>query len=362
MSLVKLSAALLGAALLVVWGAQKSFAHMDAVRLSLSQLYLSADMVVIARIESVEERNFSNNDSPVLYDVVTASISAQYKGEQLSRIEFFQDAHGQANYRSGDTAALFLQTVDDKHYLYDIGKVGGISYVSHQVGNTEHRISPRDIEDYQWVLNAFAEPPKAGASGAEQQSRKIKEILVRTLASNSQDMVESALLDWENIGHGIPLNDGDIKQMLTLTRDASKPLHLRLAILRMMSRRGLVSNDAWAYLFKHEDNENLLLVLKSTQGHESKDFMLDIVSLLNHPPDYIVEGAARALANPVYSGAEDSLKPLLESENLRLNYAAVSALLGINSQRAKALLQYAATNHPNAKVRRMISARLNLSG
>jgi len=78
--------------------------------------------------------------------------------------------------------------------------------------------------------------------------------------------------------------------------------------------------------------------------------------LLDHPSGSLTEGAARALGHPAYAGAEPSLKPLLNSDNQRLNYAAVSALLGINSLEARALLQDAAANHPNAKVRRMISA------
>jgi HEAT repeat protein len=51
---------------------------------------------------------------------------------------------------------------------------------------------------------------------------------------------------------------------------------------------------------------------------------------------------------------------LLDSDNLRLNYAAVSALLGINSEQARLLLEEAAASHPNAKVRRMIFARINV--
>jgi hypothetical protein len=62
-----------------------------------------------------------------------------------------------------------------------------------------------------------------------------------------------------------------------------------------MSRRNLASEDAWAHLLKHEGNEDLLQVLRSTQGYESRDFLQD-----------------------------------------------------------------AADNHPNAKVRRMISARMNV--
>jgi HEAT repeat protein len=180
------------------------------------------------------------------------------------------------------------------------------------------------------------------------------------LASQSQDMTESALLDWEYIGHGFQLNDGEVGQLLALTRDPEKPINLRLAILRAMSRRSLASEEAWAYLFKHEENENLLQVLKSTQGYESRAFMDCIITLLDHPSGSLAEGAARALGHPAYAGAEPSLKPLLNSENLRLNYAAVWALLGINSQQARDVLQNAAANHPNAKVRRMISARMNV--
>lgn len=88
--------------------------------------------------------------------------------------------------------------------------------------------------------------------------------------------------------------------------------------------------------------------------------MAYIITLLDNPSGSLAEGAARALGHPTYAGAEPSLKPLLNSDNQRLNYAAVSALLGINSQQAREFLQDAADNHPNAKVRRMISARMNV--
>ena len=67
MSLARHFAALLGVALWLVWGTQESFAHMDAVRVSLSQLFLSADLVTMARIDSVEKRSFSEDDSLALY-------------------------------------------------------------------------------------------------------------------------------------------------------------------------------------------------------------------------------------------------------------------------------------------------------
>lgn len=335
-------------------------AHMDAARVSLSQLFLTADLVAIAHIESVEERSFSDDKRSTRYEVVTASVLSQYKGQAVSSLEFFQDAHGHAYYQAGDTAALFLTRMNEAHQLHAIGKTGGVRYTSQQVRNTEHRVSPADLEDYDWILSAYAEPPTAGDSGMEQQSQKIKQVILRMLASNSRDMTESGLLDWENMGQGFHLNDDEAGQLLALTRDAEKPINLRLAILRAMSRRNLANEEAWAYLFKHEEKENLLQVLRSTQGYESRDFMGYITALLDDPSGSLAEGAARALGHPVYAGAEPSLKPLLNSQNLRLNYAAASALLGINSPQARDFLRDAAANHPNAKVRRMISAHMNV--
>jgi HEAT repeat protein len=96
-------------------------------------------------------------------------------------------------------------------------------------------------------------------------------------------------------------------------------------------------------------------------GHENRGFMDPLVALLGHPSNSLVEAAARALGHPTYAGAETSLKPLLESENQRLNYAAVYGLIGINSPRSRMILSEAAENHPNAKVRRMISALLSVA-
>jgi hypothetical protein len=335
-------AALKGAVLVLVWMAQYAYAHIDAPRTPLSQLFLAADFAAIVRIDTVEKRRFVDGENIATYEVVTATTSSHYKGEQHDRIEFFQYAHGHADFQPGDTAVLFLQVLNEQHQLYKIGSTGSIHYVSHQVRNTEHRLKPADLVDYRWVLQAYANPPVAGNTDAAQQ--RLRQIMLRMLQSDSPKLTESALLD----------------QLLRQIRDPLKPIGLRLALLREMSRRGLADQGEWKYLLESESDENLLLVLKSMEGYENREFMAPLVALLVHPSSSLVEGAARALGHPVYAGAETSLKPLLESENQRLNYAAVSGLIGINSPRARAILSEAAGNHPNAKVRRMISARLSL--
>jgi hypothetical protein len=122
-------------------------------------------------------------------------------------------------------------------------------------------------------------------------------------------------------------------------------------------RRGLT---AWIYLFENESNEEMLSVVRSTQGNESRVFMPYIVPLLDSPSDQLVEGAARALGHPIYKGAEPALESLLNRQSQRLNYAAVHALVGIDSEQASRILLDAEANHPNPKVRRLISARVNL--
>ena len=351
-------AALRGAALVLVWMAQSAYAHIDAPRTPLSQLFLAADFAAIVQIDTVEKRRFVDGEIIATYEVVTATTSSHYKGEQQDHIEFFQYAHGHADFQPGDTAVLFLQVLNEQHQLYKIGSTGSIHYVSHQVRNTEHRLKPADLVDYQWVLQAYANPPVAGNTDAAQQ--RLRQIMLRMLQSDSPKLTESALLDWSTAGDGIQFNHGEIDQLLRQVRDPLKPIGLRLALLREMSRRGLADQGEWKYLLQSESDENLLLVLKSMEGYENREFMPPLVALLNHPSNSLVEGAARALGHPVYTGAETSLKPLLESENQRLNYAAVSGLTGINSPRARVILSEAAGNHPNAKVRRMISARLSL--
>jgi hypothetical protein len=188
----------------------------------------------------------------------------------------------------------------------------------------------------------------------------MKQIVLRMLESDSPDLTESGLLDWENLGRGIQLDDGEVKRLLGLTRNPRKPIALRLSILRIMSDQNLAGPEAWLYLIKSEDDENMLSVLNSVGGYENRDFMASLVSLLKSPSDSIAEGAARALGHPTYAGAETALGPLLKSERLRMNYAAVSALMGINSEQSRAILLDAAATHPEPKVRRMITARMNL--
>ena len=351
-------AALWGAVLVLVCMAQSTYSHIDAPRTPLSQLFLSADFAAIVQVETVLKRRFVDGENIATYEVVTATTSNHYKGQPHDHIEFFQYAHGHADFQPGDTVVLFLQVLNEQHQLYKIGNAGNIHYVSHQVRNTEHRLKPADLVDYKWVLQAYATPPDPGDLNVAQS--RLRQIMLRMLQSDSPKLTESALLDWSTAGNGIQLSHDDVDVLLRQVRDPRKPIGLRLALLREMSRRELAGKEGWVYLLESESDENLLFVLRSMEGHENRVLMEPLEALLGHPSNSLVEAAARALGHPVYAGAEASLNALLESENQRLNYAAVSGLMGINSPHARMILSDAAESHPNAKVRRMISARLSL--
>ncbi|TDG13962.1 hypothetical protein E2F43_10735 [Seongchinamella unica] len=335
-------------------------AHLDAQRVSLSQLFLGADVVVIGRIESLAERRFVLDETPTLKPVVSARVLTQYKGSAATFVEFFQEGHGHAHYVVGDTAVLFLETLGRGHVLAELGKAAGVDYVSGQVRNTEHRIEPGELPDYDGILSAYAALGSATTVAAAQRAQQIKGLILRMLESSSTGIVESGLLDWEYAGSGVQLTQAEVAELLSLTRNPSRPVNLRLAILRTMYRKQLVDDTAWTYLFQHEPDDNLILVIRSTEGYESQLFTPHLVRLLKNPSEMIVEAAARALGHPVYTGTELSLEPLLDSRSQRLNYAAVYALIGLRSEEAKSMLLDAEVNHPNPKVRRMISARLNL--
>jgi hypothetical protein len=157
-------------------------------------------------------------------------------------------------------------------------------------------------------------------------------------------------------------SDAQIDGMAGIVRDPTKPIGLRLALLREMSRRQLADETAWAWLLANESDENLSFVLAALAGYENKSLQEPLIAMLGHPSTGLAEGAARALRHPAYMGAETSLQPLLAGDNQRLNYAAAQGLMGINSPRARTILADAAARHHNDKVRRMISARLSLLG
>lgn len=351
-----------GAILLLFVPVWKASAHLDAQRASLSQLFLSADVVVIARIDKVAERRFVLNEASTSEQVVSARILDIYKGSAPQFVDFFQDGHGHAHYVVGDTALLFLETFTTNADYAEIGSAAGVELVSRQVRNTEHRIQPGELPDYDWILSTYATLGGSTGISAEDRARQLKEILLRMLGSSSAELVESGLLDWEHAGNHIELTTGELAELLALTRDPARPVNLRLATLRTMYRKQLVSDSAWVYLFQHEPDDNITSVIRSTEGYESTMFMPYLIGLLNNRTDMIVEAAARALGHPAYAGAEVALESLLQRQSQRLNYAAVYGLVGLNSDKARGILLDAETNHPNPKVRRIISARMNTVG
>lgn len=223
-------------------------------------------------------------------------------------------------------------------------------------------MNPSDVADYNWVLAAYAGSTLGNASNAAEPSRKLQEIMLRMLRSDSFKIAESALLDWSTAGNGISFNEEEVVQLSSLVRDPVKPISLRLALLREMSNRKLAGPESWAYLLGNESEANLLLLLRSIDGYENRKLVKPLIALLGHQSDFVAEGAARALGHSVYAGVESSFKPLLASESQRLNYAAVNGLMGINSPEARLMLSEAANNHPNVKVRMKIAAGLKPAG
>lgn len=333
------------------------YTHIDAVRLSLAQLFLQADVVALARIDVVSDRDLGEDGAPALLEVVSATVVEQFKGEQITRFDFFLDAHGPARYRAGDTAVLFLEKPDSQHSLARYVEQGKLDYLSHQVRNTEHIVDDASLSDYRTVLEGYAGAMSKGESAARPD--KIKSILMLMLGSESSTLVESGLIDWQTGGAGLHFNKRDVQRLVAMTRDDTRPINIRLAILRTLASQQLVGPEAWDPLFTQTAGADLVAVIRSTGGYESEHFAPTLQGLLRSSSEPLAEAAARTLGHPSYRGSEAAVGTLLEDDNQRLNYAAVAALVGMNSEQGDAILQNAARDHPNDKVRRLINARLN---
>ena len=344
------------ASLLYLAFAIGSHAHVDAVRVSLAQLFLQAELVALAHIDSVAERNLSEVDRPELLEVVTATVIEQFKGPSTMKLDFFLDAHGPAHYQPGDTVVLFLEKPGSGHPLVRYVEKGKLDYLSQQVRTTEHIVEDSSRPDYLWVLARYSDalpgvnsnPPASGMAST----------LLRMLQSDAPALVESALLDWQTAGAQLQFNEDQVRALLEVTREVDRPLNLRLAILRSMAQQRLVGPEAWDALFNRAAAADLVPVIRSTQGYENAYFEPTLRKLLGSADEDIAGAAARALGHPAYRGSESALGKLLDSDSRRLNYAAVAGLAGINSPQGLAILRETGRNHPDERVRRLIDAKL----
>jgi hypothetical protein len=299
------------------------------------------------------------------------------------KVKVYPDAHGPAHYRAGDTAVLFLEQPDAQHGLHRFVARGELDYISRQVRNTEHVVRDAWLADYRWVLGQYARSGNASAAAADAAAADaaaagadtattgttasvptaavgVERVLMRMLDSDAPALVESALIDWQSTG--VRFNAADVGRLVDITREPGKPINLRLAILRTLAGQQLVGPAAWDPLFDGSQVRDLVAVTRSTRGFEHKHFQPRLEGFLQSADDTLVEVAARALGDPVYAGSEAALDALLSGTDLRLNYAAVAGLIGIQSPRGRAILQREALAHPNPKVRRQIQARLDLAG
>ena len=360
--------------------------HIDATRVSLSQLFLQADVVLLARIQGAGDREVSRGEGSAVTELVSASVIETFKGEAGEKVSVFLDAHGPAHYSPGDTAVLFLEEPWAEHPLADAVAAGEIDFFSRQVRTTEHRVNPENEADYRWVLGHYAAHWQrhqacvvdgsasadvfgsgSGTSAASLDPEPVSpvaldDLLLRMLTSNDPSLVDSALLDWRNAGAAVSFGPGEVEQLLVVVHDPAGALNLRLSILRAMASQALVGPAAWDDLFAAADRGDEIAVIRSTHGFEDRHFQPLLHRFLSGNDPGVAAVAARALGHPSYAGSEVELEKALDGDNLQLSYAAIAGLTGIGSERSDAVLNRAREEHPNPRVRRMVTARLQARG
>lgn len=85
-----------------------------------------------------------------------------------------------------------------------------------------------------------------------------------------------------------------------------------------------------------------------------------LIEILKGPDDAASTAAAVALGSPGNAAAVEPLSQTIVSENQRLAMASIRGLGRIGTAEAHAVLESAATSHPNASVRRRAEAELRV--
>ncbi len=314
--------------------AAHSRAHIDAVRESLSQLFLQSDVVVLARIDAVADRAVPDGEGSVVFEVVTATVIEPFKGDPPLQIHVYPDAHGPAHYRAGDTAALFLERPAAQHTLHKFVAKGELDYISRQVRNTEHVVTDAWLADYRWVLDQYARSGKSDAPAAGARQPMLRQPVLRqrrlslgTLRGSSACCCacwspthrrwsnphsstgrppacaspRRAWSDW-SASPGLRINPST-SGCLSCAPSPVRNWSGRLPGIRCLTRPGIAE---------------LVAVVRSTQGFEDRHFQPRLQGLLDRDDEALVEVAARALGHPAYAGSEPALGTLLDSVELRL--------------------------------------------
>ncbi|UQA57722.1 HEAT repeat domain-containing protein [Polyangium aurulentum] len=326
-------------------------AHTIPGGLTLLQLCRAADVVAIARIGKPPAEPKGGGALPP----VEAEISELLRGGAAmkpGKIRFLPHRHAEETYREGEEVLLFLQHAS---------RIGDESAAYQAVEAVADRIVLEPSSRKTWI-DATRSYVALGKEGNDPAA--LGRVTLSMLASPEPRLSSFALRDLVLAGPLPVVTAADVPALEAIVNDGGRPISLRVGLLLEMERRKLVEvGSRWVPLLRGAAPADRVAVIRAAGSRSfHPPVTAELVTLVGSPEGDVAAAAARAVGAEGNEAAVEALGRAVNSDKPEVRWAALGSLRRIGTPAARALLERAASSHPDPETQRVAQTESRLLG
>jgi HEAT repeat protein len=339
-----------------------SSAHILPGAATLSQLTRAADVVAVAKITD-PKATVEVGDPKVERPIVIAAIVEVLRGDiAKGQVRFVPHGHGAEAYTAGEEVLVFLQKIERNRDLAGTKLVSVVRWAGIDEVGDRITLRPGSREALVDAARAYAEV--AASPEGEVRGRALRRATVRLLGSSEPRIASSALRDVVLAGSTPLLTAEDLPQLERLLGDPGRALSLRVGLLGELERRRLIdaasAGERWARLLRDATPAEVTTIARGVGTRARPEVTPELVRWMEGDDAQAAAAAASALGVPGNEAAVDALAKAAWGSTTTLRWTALQSLGRIASPAARAALDRAAREHPDAEARRAAQTELNL--
>jgi hypothetical protein len=327
---------------------------------TLHGLIAEADLVLHARILSVEERLTSGDDAPkASRPTVEAQVIEVLKGAlDAPRVRFAQHGHGVVEFAAGDETLLFLVAIARSRELDALGDAGTHAWVSLQEHEDDYPLEASTRERLLAVAGAYIEADAATSAAARETA--LRRATLGLLGSGDARLAASAVRDLVLAPDAPLVVAKDRPALEAILEDPTTSMGVRVALLTELERRKIVEGSGlWLRLLSSEvPPPERATAARAAGSSVSGPVRARLIALVADPDAGVAAAAAIAVATP---GSRDAVAALARALALgapKVQMAAIRGLGRVATRDAERALESAASSHPNPDTSRRARAEL----
>lgn len=353
---VALSGSLLAIGLL---GAKVGTAHVVMGIRGLPLRVADSDLIVRGEILD-PARIFVLPDGRTRRRLVEARILETLKGQATREtIRLVQEGHEGPRYRKGEEVLLFLEDLARSRELAVLATPmpGGPTYQSTQESDEHFLLSPPG-DTTEVLLSAVRDLIRSEQTiPGEARLGLVRRATLALLGSHDAQLGSSALASLVIAQESELIRMQDLPRIERILADPDVSMGVRAGLLAEIERRGLVESAShWQALFEAAPADALRVVIRAAGSHPGEAVDKRLKGLVAGAETEIAAEAAIALGRPGNVAAVGALAVALETGEARLRWAAIRGLTRIGEREALAVLERAATGHPDPGTQRRARA------